>query len=482
MTSFLMDLNHLRKNKVVLSDYDYEKDIVNRLLMSQFSSTDIEVLEEILYSSLQIPVSKMAKNLESEENIVIDSLDKLSKTGLLKVENSQVIVDKEMRKYFETQIQKFDEDFVPGMDFLQSLLRKVPIHNLPVWYSIPRTSNNIFESIIEKYLQTPQIFQRYLMELTFNEPVLKNIVDDVYNSDDLEVSAEELINKYNLTKEMFEEYMLILEFNFVCCLGYKRIGNQWHEKVTPFHEWKEYVTFIRDTETAPISPSTLVVPKRNADYSFVQDLGALLEKAKKQPIILERSDAGFLIPQRKIMQTLASALSIDSMHDEELDCYFHHLITKAQLSKLADVSEKKLSLNDKALEWLEMRLESRAMYLYRHPLNRPLFLGESEGVYNEKSLREAEKSIFRAIQKEWVFFDDFMKGVYAPLHEDSIVSLKRYGRVWKYALPEYQPNDVLFLKQIIFYWLFEAGLVQVGKADGRDCFRVTSLGCSLFAR
>ena len=143
MTNMLMELNPVRKNKISLTDYEYQKDIENRLLMSQFTSLDLEVLEEILYSSLTVPIKKLAKNLEIEEAKVLPALEKLSKTGLLLIDKDSVVVDKEMRKYFEVQIQKFDEDFVPGMDFLQSLLRKVPIHILPTWYSIPRTSNNI---------------------------------------------------------------------------------------------------------------------------------------------------------------------------------------------------------------------------------------------------------------------------------------------------------------------------------------------------
>jgi len=82
MTSLLMELSPVRKNKISLSDYDYQKDIENRLLMSQFTSTDLEVLEEILYSSLQIPVKKLSKTLEIEEQKVFLSLEKLAKTDL----------------------------------------------------------------------------------------------------------------------------------------------------------------------------------------------------------------------------------------------------------------------------------------------------------------------------------------------------------------------------------------------------------------
>lgn len=482
MASLLMELNPVRKNKVSLSDYDYQKDIENRLIMSQFSSTDHEVLEEILYSSLQIPVKKLAKSLEIEESKVIASLEKLSKTDLLTFDAENVVVDKDMRKYFESQIQKFDEDFVPGMDFLQSLLRKVPIHILPTWYSIPRTSNNIFDSLIEKYLLTPQVFQRYLLELNFGDPIQKGIVEDVYNSEDLEVSGSELIEKYNLSKEQFEEYMLHLEFNFVCCLGYKKIEDQWHEKVTPFHEWKEYINFLKHSDSPAIAKEDRIQKKRPHEYSFVQDMAVILEKAKKTPLAMERTEEGYLIPQRKALQTILSSFTDFDFEASEIEKYVHSLIAKIQLIKLAEVTEKKLTLNERAHEWLEMRLESRAMFLYRHPLNRPLTLGSAESICNEKSIREAEKSIGRALNKGWVLFEDFIKGVCVPLKEESHIQLKRFGRMWKYALPEYSEEETFFIKTIIFDWLFEAGIVQVGTLDGQDCFRVTSIGHSLFAR
>ncbi|MCX6991342.1 MAG: hypothetical protein NTX49_09845 [Chlamydiae bacterium] len=482
MTSLLMELSPVRKNKITLCDYDYQKDIENRLLMSQFTSTDLEVLEEILYSSLSTPIKKLAISLEIEEQKVVASLEKLSKTGLLSYDAETVFTDKDMRKYFEAQIQKFDEDFVPGMDFLQSLLRKVPIHILPTWYSIPRTSNNIFDSIIEKYLFTPQIYQRYILELTFPDPVLQGIIDDVYSSKDLEVSGAQLIEKYGLTKEQFEEHMLHLEFNFVCCLGYKKIDDQWHEKVTPFHEWKEYITFLKDSDVPSIPNEEKVQKKRPNDYSFVQDMAIILEKAKKQPLVMERTEEGYLIPQRKVLQSLLGSFSDLHFEASALEAYIHSLVAKIQLIKLAEVTDKKLTLNERAHEWLEMRLESRAMFLYRHPLNRPLTLGAAESICKEKPLREAEKSIARAINKGWVLFEDFFKGVSAPLSEEGYICLKRLGRTWKYALPEYSTDEKHFIKTVVFDWLFEAGIVQVGTIDEKDCFRVTSIGQSLFAR
>ena len=211
-----------RKNKIELTEYDCSKDVQNRILMSQFTPLDVEVLEEILYSSLRIPLSVLEQNMELTSDKLLPILEKLSATKLFQVIADHVIVDKEMRKYYEMQVLKFEDDFKPGMEYLQGLLRKVPIHILPTWYSISRTSNNIFESIVEKYLYSPQIFQRYLIELSLTDSVQRGIMNDLYQSPNYEIDAEDVIKKFDLTQEQFEEHMIELEFHFVSCMKYVR--------------------------------------------------------------------------------------------------------------------------------------------------------------------------------------------------------------------------------------------------------------------
>src|SRR3990167_7992277 len=224
MTNCLLETFSTRKNKISLTDYDYQKDIQNRLLLSRLSIQDLEVLEEILYSPLQTSLSKLSKNLDINLDTLLFSLENLKPSNLFSLQDQTLFIDKDMRKYFELQIQRFDEDFCPDMDFLQNLLKKPPIHVLPNWYAIPRTSDNIFDSLIEKNLKTPMLFQRYIMELNFGEPILQNIIQDVHKAKNLEVKASAIRKKYNITKELFEEYMLHLEFNFVCCLSYRKNG------------------------------------------------------------------------------------------------------------------------------------------------------------------------------------------------------------------------------------------------------------------
>ena len=478
----MAELNTLRKNKISLEDYDYKQDIENRLLMAQFTSKDLSVLEEILYSSIKIPVRRLAKSVDLDEKDVLAILTRLSKTGLFSFEGDGIVVDKEMRKYFEAQILKFDPDFKPGMDFLQSLLRKVPIHVLPIWYSIPRTSNNIFDSLVEKYLLTPQIFQRYLMELNFNDPLLLEIVQEVYESPELKVYAKDLMGKHQISKERFEEYLLQLEFHFVCTLGYEKIDEEWAEIVTPLYEWREYACFLKSTEVSPIADANHIHRLRPQDFSFIQDLSQILTLSKKQPFAIDPDNEQRLLPTKAVLSSLCSKMEGFEAGDPAFAAYIDRLISKARQLKLADIVDGRLYALESANDFLDMRLEGRAIFLYRHPLNRLMSKEIPAEIVTDRNLREAEKSIVRVLDSGWVYFDEFVRGVIVPLGEQSLVMLKRHGKTWKYTLPSYSEEELALIKATVLEWLFEIGVTAVGTHNGKDVFCVTSFGQSLFGR
>lgn len=274
--------------------------------------------------------------------------------------------------------------------------------------------------------------------------------------------------------------MLHLEFSFVCCIGYKKNGDSWEEIVTPFHEWAEYLRFLKNTEVRPIQNVEGVVSKRPHEFSFVEDLSVLLEEAKKQPISIEVGLDGFNLPSEEVIFSLPF-IDLNKSPDFYRP-YIHNLIEKLSLLRLAEVSQKKLQITDLALNWLGMKLADKSLYFYRHPLNRILNKKVSQSICTEKAMREGEKSITRVLNKEWVFFDDFFQGIISPINEESIITLKRTGKSWRYALPNYSPGEKEFLRSIVLEWLFEAALVQVGSYEGRECFRVTTLGKTLFGR
>ena len=237
-----------RKNKICLLDYNYKKDIENRSLLSSLSKSELNVLEEILFSSIKTSISKLAKDLEIDEKKLLPTLDKISQSELIQIDGEIVTIDKKVRTYFEFEYKRFDEHFKPDLLFINNLLHKIPIHILPIWYSLPKTSNNIFESIIDKYFKTPHLFKRHLSNIEHEKEIFSNIIEEVYNSENFEVEASFLQSKYNLKKEQYLEYVILLEFNFLCFQSYKETPNGFVEILTPFHEYKEYLLYLKTQE------------------------------------------------------------------------------------------------------------------------------------------------------------------------------------------------------------------------------------------
>ncbi len=437
----------VKKNKISLNDYDYKSDIQNRMLMAEFTTLDLRFLEEILYSPLKIALPKLAKTLDITEEKLLETAKKFTLRGFLKIQGNEIIVDKEMRKYYESEILKFDEEFTPGMEFLQSLLKKVPIQVLPNWYSISRTSNNIFESLIEKYLLTPQIFQRYFQDIHLGDPILSAMVKTVYEAPGSKIFGSELIDKYQLSKEQFEENMLYLEFNFLLCLNYEKIGDEWKEIVTPFQEWRDYLQFLKNTETPSLPKNAQIERCYPLDFGFIELLSKELLSIKKT--------------------------SIPSINDS-------NVIDTLRSFKFIDVTDNKFCILDSGIDWLNMSLENRALFIYRQPLNFLSFHHFPPHLHSERAIREAEKSITRVLDKGWVYFDDFIKGVIVPLSENTTVMLKKIGKTWKYALPEYDEAEKKLIKMTIFDWLLKIGVVAAGKFCDKDCFCVTPFGVSIF--
>jgi hypothetical protein len=474
----MLELSPVRKNKVNLADYNSGQDINNRIMLSDFTSFEHKVLEEILFSPLKFPFKKLCRSLESSEADLIPVLEKLQKAGLISIEGETIFIDKEMRKYFEFQITRFDPDFKPDMDFLQNLLKKVPIHTLPSWYSIPRTSNNIFESILEKHFLSPQIFIRYLGELHLGNPIINGIIEDLYSSPNFQLSSSDLISKYNLSRHDFEEIMLLLEFNFVGCLFYVKEDDHWIESVSPFYEWREYLLFLQQSTSPCIEPPEKNPCKKAEDFCFIEDMSALLIAAKQKQLALPGWKRATLLSPLAA-QGIATLVPL-SLHSLEgvttTQTHLTRLIEKLCALKLADVVDGHLYITDAAKEWLDLSLENKALYLYRHPLNQMHFTNLSM----ERHVHEAEKAVKRVLHGKWVYFDDFIKGVIVPLDEDSIVSLKKTGKTWRYTIPQYTEEQKKFIKTTIFERLFETGMVSIGTLNDRDCFRTTKFGRFFF--
>lgn len=435
-----------RKNKITLTDYNYRQDIENRLFMAELSILEVDVLREIINGSLKTTVNTLADNLNVRGKELKGILEKLSTIRLFKIQGEEIIVDKEMRKYYESQIIKFDDDFHPDLEYLQNLLSKVPIHSLPTWYAIPRSSDNIFHSIVEKFLHTPKVYERYLQDLNFEDATLTLIVKEIFSAPDYKISSKKLIEKLKLTREQFEEYMLFLEFNLVSCISYSKTQDIWEEVVTPFHEWREFQLFIKNTSPSPIKDDHNIVRFYNQEFGFLKELNTFAKSLLKKSLPLKN-----VLPK---------------------------LIDTGIILKIAQVDKQKVKATPHTGEWLDKTLTDQAIFLYRQTANRLLIDTNSDGAFfSEKDYREVEKSLKRLLNGQgWVYFDDFIKGCLAAVGSAQPVYLQNKGKRWKYSIPKYHENELNFIQLITCEYLMQTGMVDVGHHKDKLCLCLTPFG------
>lgn len=436
-----------RKQKIDLYDYNYSYDVENRLFLSNLTALEVDVLEEIINSSLRISLKHLIDALDLNLKTIEPILEKLSSSKLFQRTGDVLIVDKSKRKYFEAQIIKFQEDFEPGMELLQNLLNNVPIHVLPMWYSI-KTSDHIFNSIIEKHLQTPKTYERYLSELNLEDPILIDIYKEVLGAPGLSVKAKLIRDKFHLSNELFHEKMLLLEYNLACCLSYQKINDGWEEVVTPFFEWHDYLTFRNETSPKPIEDVSSVTRYLKEDFGFIHDLASMLTHLQngQQSFIFESNIPSFT---------------------HKTTTYQQSLISRALQLKLIKTEENTLILQPSASEWLQLHLNEQALFMFRQQNN--------DGA-SDRDIREIEKSLKPFISKGWIYFDDFLKTFTADIGKAEAISLKNKGKRWKYCLPTYLEDELALIKSTLFGKLFECGMISMGTHQDKVCFCITPLG------
>ena len=452
-----MSLNSGRKNRIDLSNYNHHADIEHRLMMSQFTEFELEILQEVLHGSLRFSVESLAHSLDRSLSDITKTLQNLERTKLLQIKHDQVIVHKERRKYYESQIEKFDDDFEPDVEFALSMLRRVPIHILPLWYSIPKATDDIFESILEKYLATPEAYRRYIMDLSFEDPVAGGIMQEVFAAPDFKVCGKAICEKYKLSREQFEETLLRLEFQLVCFLSYSRIDGEWKEVVTPLHEWRQFLRFQRDAHPATIADAE-VERYRSEDFGFILDLAALLRASKQGGLPIEGGSLD--------LATVKSWLPLvaDEKAVEDPD-YRRAIVSRALQVHMGEIVDGQLVALATADHWLKQTPSEQAVILYRC-VDRAA----------ERDLRSVEKSLKRIVGAGWITFDDFMKGFIQPIDKTPPVALIKKGKRWRYEIPTYNERETAFVHAAIFQHLFQAGFIVRGIWNGQDCFKVTSFG------
>lgn len=461
----VLDAGALKKLKISLEDYNYKEDLSLRALLHHASAHDIKTLEEILFSSIKTSEEKLLDALEIPLEDLKKALNKFESCGLVSQETDQIVINKDLRKYFELEIQRFEEDFEPGIEFLAQLFKKVPIHILPVWYALPRSSSNIFESIVEKYLQTPQLYQRLLSDAQTHEPHLRAIINLLYTSDYLELDLEFIMQKLQMEESALFETIAQLEFNLIACVKYVPHESSFKGILTPFHEYKSYLKHLRSTE-AMTQNEDEIEKITLSPCDFIEGLFTLIKafKAKQFNYPLDRSS------EAELKEALAEA-ELSYLELEEL-------MQKLLQVQLIDTKNGTINLNETSFSFISMKPESAALVLYRHPSNKPRF---NLAISVDKAIRECEKAASRLVGKGWVLFDDFLSGCIAPLSEQQMITLKKNGRKWSYHLPVYSSQELEFINHLFLDWFEKVGVIEQGFLASKPVIKLTALGTEIFS-
>lgn len=378
-----MMMTQNKKIKINLQDYQYKKDIEQRLFLASLSPFEVKALQEIFFFGSKFNFSDLQDSLVCSESELSYVLAKFSKTGLLLQQEEMVFIDRDLRKYFEFHAIQFEEGYEPDFHYFQQLLKKVPISTLPIWYNLPKTSDTIFGGIVEKYLATPKLYEKHLEELLFDHPACREIVDRVLQHPNHCIPAKTLRDALNLSKETFQECLLLLEFHVACVGSFIFENNQWIEVVTPFHEYKTFLAHQQQT-TKSLLDSNI------EKYSTV---------SVSEPFAFYKS-------------------SVEQLQQE----YGHQFISV------------------------------------------------------EKSVRELEKALRGFTQNEWIYLDDFIARLTAPIGQKTPVNLERLGKKWRYTLPDYSEDEKKFIKHTLFELFFKMNITTCGTHQARPCFAVTPFG------
>lgn len=463
--SLTLEPNTTKKIKIILDDYPYANDIALRIKMSEVSHNDICVLEQILYSSIKTSVEKLIDDTDLDQAVVEHALKIWMDTGLVKQEGSSLVVDKELRKYFELEIQRFEEDFTPDIDFFAQLLKKPPIHALPIWYALPRTSTNIFESIIEKYLQTPQIYQRFLLEFQGQDPLFKQAIDLLFTSDELKIGLDFMQNKLGLSQESLYEMLLVLEYNMVGCVVFEKENSYYKPYIALYSEYKNYLEHLRKTE-CPMIEEKHVQRLTLSPFAYVEGLITLLKVFKNKTFHFPLDHDGELLLKEALVEAELAYLDLEE------------LIQKLIAVQLIEVKTKQVLLNETSFSFMSMKPESAALVLYRHPYNKPQADLE---IPVDKAIRECEKAATRLLGRSWVLLEDFEKGLLVPFSEEQQISLKKVGRRFNYQLPTYQEKELEFIRFVFTDWFEKVGVIETGFFSSKPCIRLSPLGTEIFS-
>ena len=446
-----------------LSEYQHELEIEARILIEQLSSFEIQLINTLFYSSLKTSVKELQNELNADIAQVEAALDALSPLRLFHLSNGDISINKETRKQLEPLIERLESDFSPTIQYLVDKLSCVPINLLPKWYALPHTSDQITQSIIDKYLSTPSKYTQQLSQLKNNNSQAQQVYDILYSSPQLRVSLRDVAQALSLSIRECHALILELEFHFACCLTYEVVSERLEPIVVPPTEWSCYLATQGETTSSSIQEDHVERIHRH-DFGFINDMGKMLRTLLVEAITLDEEP--FLPHNRTILDAIATS-------NEVATTYFQQLVAALEALNLASVKKGALTLTPEGKSWLSLTQEEQAMLLYFHHLK---CYHHNSGIFSDRDVRKVEKALSTLPPNSWIPFETFCNSTIGAIGTTTPVTLRCIGRRWHYELPTYSDQERTFIQEVLTSHLYQCGMVATGWYNGKLHFKVTPFG------
>lgn len=432
----------LKKIKIDFDSIDVAGELAVRAFFDRLKVSDLPILEEILHSSVRTSIDELLDSLDLKRSDLEGPLQTFASAGLLQIEGDQITVSKEVRRRVDLHFERIEKDFAPDIDFALSIMRILPVQQVPLWYALPKTSTSLREALLEKFFLTPALYRRHLETSQLDDPKAQTVLEHI---------AQGPIECHSLGLESKELHLLALtlELNFIAFLTYRHEGDQLIPIFSPLREYREYLERVAEGSLFPkIEPEPK--PMRPGPFAFLRDLDAFAKAAFEM-----RASEDVLTP-------IGSVIKIDDAP------YLERLKDRALRLRLIEVADGQFIAGANLEKWHKLSEDDRPFCYLRHPA----LAFDAD----EKSVRAAEKSIGLLFEKGWASFDDFMRAALIPLRPEIEVRLTGRGRSCHYAFPEYTEEERALVHHVIFTALAESGFVETAG----EYFRLTDFGALVF--
>jgi hypothetical protein len=232
----------------------------------------------------------------------------------------------------------------------------------------------------------------------------------------------------------------ILEFNLIAVHSYQKIGDVYHEVITPPHEYRTLLLDKLEKKPQNINEDEKLITV----YTLHQD---------------------YIPKVTKTLKTIKDLMSGDkqtNVHLEDLA-----LIKRLLEIDLLDTHDKEIVVSQEGNYFLN-QTDSEKMCFFLNPKK-----GKNR-LFSEWVQRQIEKELLS--YDSWIYVDDFISSLQIPLDTHAPLELIRKGRNTFYAIPVYNEEERASIRTFLCDHLAVANVIELGESEGKMTLRITKFG------